>query len=180
MVGLSVHSLKIRSDQPHGVDLNDVSFEVHSGEILGIAGIAGNGQIELTGALSGEIGQPRSGSIEILGVDATRLDPIQRRMLGAVFVPEERIGQAAVANMMQCLVLLRMWFVNSTSEPPVSTHSQAVSRVAIYRSSLSAGRFCKNRGCWWFRNPPGVWMQAPQLPSMKSSNGLLPQVPRYS
>ena len=50
--------------------------------------------------LSGEAeGQPYLGSIHMLGIDATRLDPNARRDLGSSFVPEERIGQAAVADM---------------------------------------------------------------------------------
>jgi simple sugar transport system ATP-binding protein len=98
-VSLRVSSLATRSHQPYGVDLSDVQLEVRGGEILGIAGIAGNGQIELMDALSGEAGSPVAGKIEILGVEATHLDTNERRNLGAAFVPEERIGQAAVANM---------------------------------------------------------------------------------
>jgi simple sugar transport system ATP-binding protein len=51
------------------------------------------------GALSGETGSPMAGSIRILGTDAIGLNPAARRSLGAVFVPEERIGHAAVADM---------------------------------------------------------------------------------
>lgn len=98
-IGLQIASLTTHSHQPHGVDLSDIDFEVRAGEILGIAGIAGNGQIELMDALSGETGAPLGGTIEILGTDATHLNPNERRDLGAVFVPEERIGQAAVADM---------------------------------------------------------------------------------
>jgi len=98
-IGLQVSSLTTHSHQPHGMDLSDIDFAVRGGEILGIAGIAGNGQIELMDALSGETGAPLGGTIEILGTDATDLNPNERRDLGAVFVPEERIGQAAVADM---------------------------------------------------------------------------------
>jgi simple sugar transport system ATP-binding protein len=98
-IGLQVSCLATHSHQPHGVDLSDIDFAVRAGEILGIAGIAGNGQIELMDALSGETGEPLAGTIEILGVDATHLNPNERRDLGAVFVPEERIGQAAVGDM---------------------------------------------------------------------------------
>ena len=98
-IGLQVSDLTIHSNQPHGVDLIDISLEVRRGEILGIAGIAGNGQIELMDVISGEARRPYLGSIHMLGIDAARLDPNARRDLGSVFVPEERIGQAAVADM---------------------------------------------------------------------------------
>ena len=98
-VRLNVTDLSVRSDEPHGTDISDVSFSVHAGEILGIAGIAGNGQTELMNALSGETGAPQAGTIEILETDASRLGPMARRQLGAVFVPEERVGQAAVSDL---------------------------------------------------------------------------------
>ena len=98
-VRLNVTDLSVRSDEPHGTDISDVSFSVHAGEILGIAGIAGNGQTELMNALSGETGAPQAGKIEILETDASRLGPMARRQLGAVFVPEERVGQAAVSDL---------------------------------------------------------------------------------
>ena len=98
-VRLNVTDLSVRSDEPHGTDISNVSFSVHAGEILGIAGIAGNGQTELMNALSGETGAPQAGKIEILETDASRLGPMARRQLGAVFVPEERVGQAAVSDL---------------------------------------------------------------------------------
>lgn len=96
---LQVTDLSVRSDQSHGTDIDSVSFSVRAGEILAIAGIAGNGQIELMNALSGETGPPRSGSIRMLDTEAGALTPVARRQLGAVFVPEERIGQAAVSDL---------------------------------------------------------------------------------
>ena len=96
---LVVSGLETRSEVPHGVNLSGISFAVGEGEILGIAGIAGNGQAELMTMLTGEIGAPGSGSIDIMGTAASHLDPIARRALGAVFVPEERIGHAAVSDM---------------------------------------------------------------------------------
>ena len=98
-IGLQVTGVTMQSNQPRGTDLNDISLEVRRGEILGIAGIAGNGQIELMDMLSGEAGPPLLGNIHMLGTNVTRLGLNKRRDLGAVFVPEERIGQAAVADM---------------------------------------------------------------------------------
>ena len=96
---LEVDSLEAFSDEHHGVNLTDINFSVHGGEIVGIAGIAGNGQVELMGVLSGETGPPKKGEIKILGKRATELDPVQRRLLEAVFVPEKRLGHAAVSDM---------------------------------------------------------------------------------
>ena len=96
---LEVESLHADPEQPHGVKLSDLHFSVSSGEVLGIAGIAGNGQGELMGILTGETGSPTSGAIRMFGKEVNTLNPIQRRMLGAVFLPEERLGHAAVAEM---------------------------------------------------------------------------------
>ena len=122
MIGAKVHSIK--TDAPRkkqkclfavrglnraasgafGVALKDVSLEVHSGEILGIAGIAGNGQDELMEALSGEwrggewLGRDKrvlfcgADDISALGIGA-------RRRLGLAFVPAERNGHGAVPSM---------------------------------------------------------------------------------
>ena len=53
-IHLAVSNLSAHSDLAHGVDLTDISLEVRAGEVLGIAGIAGNGQVELMDALSGD------------------------------------------------------------------------------------------------------------------------------
>lgn len=81
----------------HGVALKDVSLAVRSGEIVGIAGIAGNGQSELFAALSGEtLGAPSS--IALCGRPAGALGINARRRLGGAFVAEERLGHGAVPS----------------------------------------------------------------------------------
>ena len=68
-----------------------VSFEVRAGEIVGIAGVEGNGQTELIEALAGLIpGSYVSGSISFEGKDITRLDARARKELGIAHVPEDR------------------------------------------------------------------------------------------
>jgi general nucleoside transport system ATP-binding protein len=68
-----------------------VSFEVRAGEIVGIAGVEGNGQTELIEALAGLIpGSYVSGSISFEGRDITRLDARARKELGIAHVPEDR------------------------------------------------------------------------------------------
>ncbi|HWZ08652.1 MAG TPA: ABC transporter ATP-binding protein [Bradyrhizobium sp.] len=96
---LVVVDLSMEPDDPHGVRLAHISLELKGGEILGIAGVAGNGQDELFAALSGERQSPDPGSIVIDGHAAGHLSITQRRRLGAAFVPEERLGHGAAPRM---------------------------------------------------------------------------------
>ena len=78
--------------------LDDISFEVRAGEIVGIAGVSGNGQTELLQVLSG-IRRPTGGSLEVCGrkVDADHpADPAEMRDLGVAHVPEDRLRQGLV------------------------------------------------------------------------------------
>src|SRR4029077_20030634 len=72
------------------------NLEVRQGEVVAIAGVAGNGQSELFDALSGERINVEPGAILINGTPAGRLGVSSRRRLGAAFVPEERLGHGAV------------------------------------------------------------------------------------
>ncbi len=82
-------------DDPHGTSLKSVSLEVRAGEILGIAGVAGNGQDELFAVLSGERLCDRAENVVIDGVPVGRETINARRKRGTAFVPEERLGHAA-------------------------------------------------------------------------------------
>jgi simple sugar transport system ATP-binding protein len=96
---LIVDRLTIASPNPFGADLKAVSFSVAPGEILGVAGIAGNGQNELMDALSGEIPAGKPETIRLDGVAVGHMGPRARRALGGCFVPEERNGHGAVGPM---------------------------------------------------------------------------------
>jgi simple sugar transport system ATP-binding protein len=98
-VRLSLNRLSVTSDQTFGVDLEDVSLEVRSGEVIGIAGVAGNGQIELLEALIGEVLADRREAISIDGTPAGHLGPAARRRLGLAAIPEERLGHAAAPDL---------------------------------------------------------------------------------
>ena len=98
-VVLEVHQLDLKRDSPFGVDLVDVSLQVRAGEVVGIAGVSGNGQRELLFALSGEDQRAPAASIAIANQPAGRLPPQRRRALGLHFVPEERLGRGAVPEM---------------------------------------------------------------------------------
>ena len=98
-VRLVLDRLTVASPHPFGTDLRDISLTLRQGEILGIAGIAGNGQNELMDALSGEILAGRPETVLIDGVAAGHLEPQGRRRLLGCFVPEERNGHGAVGAM---------------------------------------------------------------------------------
>ena len=96
---LSLNALSLPSDDPFGVSLKDVSLDVHGGEVVAIAGIAGNGQSELFAAVSGEQVAERPDAVVIDGKNAGRIGITGRRNLGGAFVPEERLGHAAVPGL---------------------------------------------------------------------------------
>jgi general nucleoside transport system ATP-binding protein len=98
-VRLKVHNLSVDTNDQFGVDLNLINFEVRSGEILGIAGVAGNGQVELLEALSGEALAPEAEQVILEGVPIGRLNPTERRKTGIAFVPEDRLGHGSVPDM---------------------------------------------------------------------------------
>ena len=98
-VRLKLDRLSMESDQAFGTDLDDVTLEVRAGEVVGIAGVAGNGQIELIEALIGEVVAERGEAIVIDGTPVGRLGPSQRRKLGLCAIPEERLGHAAVPDL---------------------------------------------------------------------------------
>ncbi|MGL4528145.1 MAG: ABC transporter ATP-binding protein [Aestuariivirga sp.] len=92
---LALDGLTLAPDEPHGVPLRAISLEVHAGEILGIAGVAGNGQKELMLALSGE----RLSAAEQIRLDTMpigQVAPGARRRAGLCVAPEERNGHAAI------------------------------------------------------------------------------------
>jgi simple sugar transport system ATP-binding protein len=82
-----------------GQTLNIDSLSIASGEVFGIAGVAGNGQEILFSSLSGEVTSKNHHCIKIDGIAAGNSGPNERRQLNAMFVPEERLGHAAVPLM---------------------------------------------------------------------------------
>ena len=98
-VALRVKALTLARDDPFGVDLDAVSLDVRAGEVVGVAGVSGNGQKELLYALSGEDTRAAPAMIEVFGRLAAHLRPRRRRALGLHFVPEERLGRGAVPTL---------------------------------------------------------------------------------
>jgi simple sugar transport system ATP-binding protein len=95
---LEVAGLSAPSPIAFGTSLKNISFSVQRGEVLGIAGVAGNGQDELLLALSGELATD-PGMIKAKGAPVGDLGPNARRALGFVAAPEDRLGHAAAPDM---------------------------------------------------------------------------------
>ena len=98
-VVLQVQGLSVPKLDPFGVDLRDIGFEVRAGEIVGVAGVSGNGQQELMAVLSGEDRRAPAGSTRLFGQDIADHSPRHRRHEGLHFVPEERLGRGAVPTL---------------------------------------------------------------------------------
>ncbi|MBF9029123.1 ATP-binding cassette domain-containing protein [Rhodobacterales bacterium HKCCE3408] len=95
---LHVQNLNLTPATPFGTPLRNIGFTVHAGEVLGIGGVAGNGQDELLAALSGETLSAR-GSVSLDDEDISQMGPDARRERGLCSAPEERIGHAAAPDM---------------------------------------------------------------------------------
>ena len=96
---LALRAASSPAENGRGVALRDISLSVRGGEILAIAGVAGNGQAELFALLSGERRASRADAVAIDGIDCGAMGITQRRRLGAAFVPEERLGHAAAPRL---------------------------------------------------------------------------------
>ena len=96
---LALSNLTFANEDPFGVSLKDVSLSVRGGEILGIAGISGNGQQELAALISGEIALKSGASaVTLMGKPVGDLGAAARRKCGLAFVPEDRLGQNGFIN----------------------------------------------------------------------------------
>jgi simple sugar transport system ATP-binding protein len=93
---LVLDHLELEPEGPFGVPLRGVSLCVGAGEVLAIAGVAGNGQAELFSALSGERKAGNADSVRIDGESFGHRGISARRRAGCAFVAEERLGHGAV------------------------------------------------------------------------------------
>ena len=98
-VVLSVNRLRVPAEDQFGTDLTEVTFDVRAGEVLGIAGVSGNGQAELVRLLSGEDVRAPLGTIKLGDTDISRAPAGHRRAVGVHLVPEERLGRGAVPTL---------------------------------------------------------------------------------
>ena len=84
----SVENLRVADDRRHEV-IPGVSFEIRAGEILGVAGVAGNGQDELVEAITG-LRKPAGGKVFLGGNDVTGFSPRRMNEAGVGYVPADR------------------------------------------------------------------------------------------
>ncbi|HEY9278487.1 MAG TPA: ABC transporter ATP-binding protein [Eoetvoesiella sp.] len=96
---LSAQNLSLEKSHPFAIELRQIAFDLHAGEIVGVAGVSGNGQQELLAALSGEDTRAEAGAIVLQGRPIGRRDAAWRRAHGVGFVPEERLGRGAVPEL---------------------------------------------------------------------------------
>jgi simple sugar transport system ATP-binding protein len=97
---LAVEELRVR-DGAGAERVRGVSLTLHAGEILGIAGVAGNGQTELLEALAG-MRAPEAGTIRLRGEPIVQADAAQMRRLGVAHVPEDRLRHGLVTEFEAC------------------------------------------------------------------------------
>ncbi|ASJ76789.1 ABC transporter ATP-binding protein [Granulosicoccus antarcticus] len=100
-IRLSIQNLQHEPIDPFGTTLKKVSLQVSPGEIVGIAGVSGNGQNELMRLISGEVlfAGKDIGDIRFDDTSIKTLPPTKRRLMGLGFVPEERLGRGAVPDL---------------------------------------------------------------------------------
>ncbi|GAB6192944.1 ABC transporter ATP-binding protein [Desulfocastanea catecholica] len=98
-IRLKVDNLTLPAMDNTGISLTDIHLEVRAGEIVGIAGVAGNGQDELLKALNGEESCQSAASIMIENRPSGKLGPNARRKAGMASVPEKRLGHGAIPDM---------------------------------------------------------------------------------
>ncbi|MCG8347143.1 MAG: ABC transporter ATP-binding protein [Chloroflexales bacterium] len=151
-VVLEVRDLQVLDDRQH-LTVNGVDLVVRAGEILGIAGVQGNGQTELVAALTG-LRQPIAGSITILGKDTTVATPRQVSELGVAHIPEDRQREGLVTSYpLTDNAVLELYYLPPFAQGIV-TNSQAITEhaqnlvqqfdvrtpnVTVSASSLSGG-----------------------------------------
>jgi ABC-type uncharacterized transport system ATPase subunit len=149
---LEVENLRVRDDR-HLMAVDGVSFTVKAGEVLGVAGVQGNGQTELVEALTG-LRKAESGKVTILGHDTTMASPRQIIEAGSAHVPEDRLrdGLVLALSVADNLVLntyyqapfskgmsLRPNEINKAAEERVEQFDVRTPSISVPVSNLSGG-----------------------------------------
>ena len=98
---LELAGLSLAAPDPFATALHDISLRLMPGEVVGIAGVSGNGQAEMIQAISGELPLPRAQAsrIRLAGEPSGAMGAGERRRLGLAFVPEDRLGRGAVPGL---------------------------------------------------------------------------------
>ena len=98
-IAFEVKNLNKLKNHEFGISLKNINLQVNYGEILGVAGIAGNGQVELMEILSGEISCEDNTQIFLDKLPIGKTNINERRRLGIETIPEERTFHATVPNL---------------------------------------------------------------------------------
>ena len=149
---LEISGLQVRDDRGQ-LAVKDVTLDVHAGEIVGVAGVQGNGQRELVEAICG-MRHPVAGQVRVGGTDSTRLNPFHVNALGVSHIPEDRekhglVGSYSIADN---LVLNRFddgpWaehgirqtaVVDATARELVATYDIRTPSIRTTAAALSGG-----------------------------------------
>ena len=123
-VVLDVSGLRI--ERKHGPPIEDVSFTVRSGEIVGIAGVEGNGQTELIECLAGLI-RPNAGSIKFSGRDITNASAREVKELGIGHIPEDRLKRGLLKNS----DLAENSILGTHYKPPIAATAGMIDSAAV-------------------------------------------------
>jgi len=141
-VALSLKGLSAQGDR--GIEaVRDVDLEVRAGQILGVAGVAGNGQRELAEVITG-IRAARRGQVHMGGVDITRMPILERIKLGLGFVPEDRMRTGMAGG----LPLATNLALKAYRSPPLSKGPMVSKRAVEKQARQLEGSF-DIRGVRW-------------------------------
>lgn len=150
-LALQMNNVVARSNR-RLIALDNVSLELHSGEILGVAGVAGNGQSELAEVLTG-LRNVESGSINIFGEETTKMSVKDIIQLGVAYIPEDRVNVGSIGTLnVNDNILLRCYdlfsFLNKAeisgfSEELVRKYDVACSNLSKPVRYLSGGNLQK-------------------------------------
>ncbi len=125
---LKVENVRVL-DEEGNVRLKGVSFSLNGGEIVGVAGIAGNGQKELAEAITG-LKRVSSGKIFVRGKDLTNASPKKFFDNGVLFIPEERLGVGTAPNLSIAENLILKSYDNKLFSGPVFLNFDAIQKFA--------------------------------------------------
>ncbi|MGH9167567.1 MAG: ABC transporter ATP-binding protein [Acidimicrobiia bacterium] len=134
-VMLEVSGLHVRGDRGH-LSVRGVDLAVREGEIVGVAGVAGNGQRELADALAG-LRRASAGRVVLDGDDLTRAAPAQRIQAGLGFVPEDRLGIGLAPG----LTVQENLALKSYRRPPLASGPLLAEAVMRRRAADLISRF---------------------------------------
>jgi len=131
---LSVSEVGVRNNRGN-LGLNGVSLTVHSGEIVGIAGVSGNGQHELAEAIAG-MRHVEAGQVMVNNLEMTNHNPARMNRAGLAYIPEERMTDGVVKD----FTVAENLVLQDHGRPPFSRHGLWVDFKAIITACEDAIR----------------------------------------